>query len=106
MARFRLLSRFHNLLQASVSHYTLERDPSERLMLKYYEYLLRARDLAQEQFGIAILNNIDQFPIDLDPSLREYYQKIAARIDGVRATGTPRQRRGRYYIHSSRPCFI
>lgn len=106
MARFRLLSRFHNLLQASVSHYTLERDPSERLMLKYYEYLLRARDLAQEQFGIAILNNIDQFPIDLDPSLREYYQKIAARIDGVRATGTPRQRRGRYYIHSSRPFFI
>ncbi|MEU2058928.1 hypothetical protein [Streptomyces sp. NPDC013455] len=39
LARFRLLGRFHGLLQASVSHYTLDRDPSERLMLKYHEYL-------------------------------------------------------------------
>lgn len=106
LSRFRLLCRFHNLLQASVSHYTLERDPSERLMLKYYEYLLRARDLAKEQFGISILNNIDQFPIDLDPSLHEYYEKIAARIESPRATRSARQRRERYYIHSSRPFFI
>jgi hypothetical protein len=39
------------LLQASVSHYTLDRDPSERLMLKYYEYLLRTRDLAKDVLG-------------------------------------------------------
>lgn len=32
-AKFRPLSRFHGLLQASASHYTLDRDPSERLML-------------------------------------------------------------------------
>src|SRR4051794_36255785 len=38
-SRLRRLARFHGLLQASVSHYTLDRDPSERLMLKYYEYL-------------------------------------------------------------------
>ncbi|MFF4626343.1 ATP-dependent DNA helicase [Streptomyces griseorubiginosus] len=105
IAKFRLLSRFHGLLQASVSHYTLDRDPSERLMLKYYEYLLRTRDLAQQQFGVTILDNIEHFPVDLDPSLHEYYEKIAARIE----EGTTRssdQRRERYYIHSSRPFFI
>lgn len=48
-AKFRLLSRFHNLLRASTSHYTLDGDPSERLILKYYEYLLRTRDLALKQ---------------------------------------------------------
>ncbi|MER5493432.1 ATP-dependent RecD-like DNA helicase [Streptomyces sp. NPDC002490] len=106
LAKFRLLSRFHGLLQASVSHYTLDRDPSERLMLKYYEYLLRARDLAQQQLGIAILNNLEHFPIDLDPSLREYYGKIAARIEQVRTTPSSSSRRERYYIHSSRPFFI
>lgn len=106
IAKFRLLSRFHNLLQASVSHYTLDRDPSERLMLKYYEYLLRTRDLAQAQFGITILNNIEQFPIDLDPSLREYYEKIATRIEQKRLTPSSSPRRERYYIHSSRPFFI
>ncbi|MGV4891400.1 ATP-dependent DNA helicase [Streptomyces viridosporus] len=105
-AKFRLLSRFHDLLQASVSHYTLDRDPSERLMLKYYEYLLRIRGLAQQQFGIAILANLEEFPIDLDPSLHEYHEKIAARIDGARATPSPNPRRERYYVHSTRPFFV
>ncbi|MER6784736.1 AAA family ATPase [Streptomyces sp. NPDC000658] len=106
LANFRLLSRFHNLLQASVSHYTLDRDPSERLMLKYYEYLIRTRDLAQKQLGATILSNIEHFPIDLDPSLREYYEKIAARIERAKAMQSPSLRRERYYIHNARPFFI
>jgi hypothetical protein len=73
-SKFRLLGTFHNLLQASVSHYTLDRDPSERLMLKYYEYLLRTRALAQEQLGITILNNIEEFPIDGDPALGSVFK--------------------------------
>ncbi|MFE2642374.1 ATP-dependent RecD-like DNA helicase [Streptomyces nigra] len=106
LAKFRLLSRFHGLLQASVSHYTLDRDPSERLMLKYYEYLLRTRDLAKDQLGITILANIEQFPIDLDPSLREYYEKIAACIEQAKTRLSSSPRRERYYIHSTRPFFI
>jgi hypothetical protein len=103
-ARFRLLSRFHGLLQASVSHYTLDGDPSERLMLKYYEYLVRTRDLVQKEFSTAILANIEKFPADLDPSLREYHEKIAERIEAARATQAS-TRRERYYVHSSRPFF-
>ncbi|WP_327349566.1 ATP-dependent RecD-like DNA helicase [Streptomyces sp. NBC_01321] len=106
IAKFRLLSRFHGLLQASVSHYTLDRDPSERLMLKYYEYLLRTRDLAKDLLGVEILQNIEQFPIDLDPSLGEYYEKIAARIRRPKAATSSSSRRERYYIHSSRPFFV
>lgn len=104
-AKFRLLSRFHNLLQASASHYTLDGDPSERLMLKYYEYMLRTRDLALSQFGIAILGNLEAFPVDLDPSLREYHEKIAERIEAIRTTRSE-PRRERYYVHSSRPFFF
>ncbi|WP_171116574.1 MULTISPECIES: ATP-dependent RecD-like DNA helicase [unclassified Streptomyces] len=106
LAKFRLLSRFHGLLQASVSHYTLDRDPSERLMLKYYEYLLRTRNLAKDQLGITILTNVEQFPIDLDPSLREYYEKIAACIEQEKMRLSSSPRHERYYIHSSRPFFI
>lgn len=104
-AKFRLLSRFHHLLQASTSHYTLDGDPSERLMLKYYEYLLRTRDLALKQFGIAILGNLELFPVDLDPSLSEYHEKIAERIEATRATPTE-PRRERYYVNNSRPFFV
>lgn len=104
-ARLRLLTRFHNLLQISVSHYTLDRDPSERLMLKYYEYLLRTRDLARREFGIEILRDLEQFPLHQDPALAAYYEKIAARIDATKndlLTG----RTERYYINSSRPFFV
>ena len=105
-SRFRLLGRFHDLLQASASHYTLDADPSERLMLKYYEYLLRTRDLAQQQLGVAILSDLERFPIDLDPSLREYHQEIATRIRAIRAAGSSSARRERYYVHGSRPFFV
>ena len=105
-ARFRLLSRFHDLLQASASHYTLDRDPSERLMLKYYEFLLRTRDLARAQLGIAILNNLERFPVDLDPSLSDYYVEIAGCIDAARTKLIPDPRRERYYVFSSRPFFV
>ncbi len=98
------MARFHDLLQSSASHYTLDKDSSERLMLKYYEYLIRTRKLVHDELGIAILNNLEQFPIDLDPSLREYHEKIAERIAVARATPSE-PRRDRYYIHSSRPFF-
>lgn len=104
-ARYRLLTRFHNLLQISVSHYTLDRDPSERLMLKYYEYLLRTRDLAKQHLGLDILRNLEQFPLHEDPALRAYYEKIAGRIEASKhdlLTGKTE----RYYINSSRPFFV
>lgn len=105
-SKLRLLSRFHNLLQASVSHYTLDGDPSERLMLKYYEYLLRTRDLAKKEFGIEILKNLEDFPIDLDPSLHEYYEKIASYVEAARLRPLATSLQGQYYIHSSRPFFV
>lgn len=104
-ATYRVLTRLHGLLQISVSHYTLGGDPSERLMLRYYEFLLRTRDLARDQLGIAILQNLEQFPIDQDPSLREYYERIAERIDSpVRQSSSGK--RERYYIHGTRPFFV
>ena len=60
-------------------------------MLKYYEYLLRIRSLLKDNCGISVLANLELFPVDLDPSLREYYEKIAARIGAASAHGGRRQ---------------
>lgn len=100
------LSRFHKLLQASASHYTLDGDASERLMLKYYEYLHRLRGLVWTACGYRVLSNLESFPLDLDPSLREYHQKIAGRIRSAHSTKLDRERGARYYIHKVRPFFI
>lgn len=103
--RLNFVSRFHKLLQISASHYTVSGDPSERLMLKYYDYLHRIRDLASTDLGLRILGNLEDFPIDLDPSLREYHEKIAGRIVASRAVPLTNPRKDRYYIHAVRPFY-
>lgn len=100
------LGRFHKLLQISASHYTFDGDASERLMLKYYEYLHRLRDLVRNRYGMVILANLESFPVDLDPSLREYHEKIAARIDALRENTVTHETKRRYYIQRVRPFFV
>ncbi|TVU62032.1 AAA family ATPase [Paenarthrobacter nitroguajacolicus] len=99
------LHRFHKLLQMSASHYTFEGDASERLMLKYYEYLLRTRALLNQQCGVDILGNLERFPVDLDPSLRIYHQKIAERIEAATTVPADLGSRNRYYVNRVRPFF-
>lgn len=101
-AKFNFLGKFHRLIQQSASHYTFAEDASERLMLKYFEHLYRTRALLKAYCGISALANLEDFPIDLDPSLREYHQKIAAKIKAPHSGGE----RHRYYIHKTRPFFL
>lgn len=105
-AKFNFLGKFHKLIQKSASHYTLDGDASERLMLKYYEYLHRIRSLLNDHAGLAVLVNLESFPVDLDPSLREYHEKIVARIEAGRARRPDQVSRDRYYIHKTRPFFV
>ena len=72
----RFLYKFHGLLQKSASHYTLDENASERLMLNYYEYLLRIKLYLAQNCNLHVLNNIEDFPIDTDNDLKEYHQKI------------------------------
>lgn len=72
------------MLQASTSHYTLDEDLSKRLILKYYEFLLRTRDVAKAQFGVGILGNLHKFPLNMGPARRGYHEKIAALVDAMK----------------------
>ncbi|PZE66841.1 helicase [Curtobacterium sp. MCPF17_018] len=99
------LNRFYRLLQPSASHYTFDGDSSERLMLKYYEYLHRARDLLSKTFGLEVLHNLEDFPIDLDPAMREYHHKIGERLGAARDIHSSIDRSSRYYVLKTRPFF-
>ena len=61
--RYKWLCNFHDCLQPSSSHYTRSKDVSERLMLKYYEYLIRMRDFYRENYKIEVLSNINNSPL-------------------------------------------
>ncbi|WP_285130542.1 ATP-dependent DNA helicase [Propionibacterium freudenreichii] len=99
--KLNFITRFHKLLQPSTSHYTFDGDTSERLMLRYYEYLLRLRTLLHDTTGVDILANLESFPLNQDPALTEYHGKIALAIE--KSGQPPSSRRDRYYIHKTRP---
>lgn len=99
----RFLGKFHDLLQISVSHYTPDENASERLMLKYYEYLLKIKSFLVKEYTLEVFLNINEFPIRLDKTTQEYYEKIAERID-VPLTG--RTQKDRYYIQKIKPFFV
>lgn len=75
-------------------------------MLKYYEYLYRIRNLLKNDFNISILSNLESFPIDLDPSLREYHEKIANKINNINHSDSQNYKTERYYIHKTRPFLL
>jgi hypothetical protein len=75
-------------------------------MLKYYEYLHRIRSLLRERCSIEVLANLEAFPIDLDPSLREYHEKIVAAIERDRSKPIDSRPGNRYYIHRTKPFFV
>ncbi|MDD3049218.1 MAG: hypothetical protein PHQ89_04505 [Bacilli bacterium] len=102
----RFLMEFHRCLQASKSHYTSDYDGAERLMQKYYYYLLKLRNYLQEKFNLCILENIEKFPINLDNTLNEYYKKIATKIDEVIIDNKKKLDKARYYVQKIKPFSI
>lgn len=102
--KFKILQIFHSWLQQVVSHYAPEREDAERLMLKYYEYLLKLKIMLQK-YGIEILQNIDKFPLRTDASFQEYYGKIAEKLE-ANSVETNEIDSERYYIQKVKPFFI
>lgn len=101
----RFLYRFHEMLQKSVSHYTVDKDGSERLMLKYYEHLLKIKLYLKQTFDLDVLENISDFPLNTDTELSDYYEKIAERIESPSALSYPVTYNDRYYVQKVKPFF-
>ena len=99
------LYKFHNYLEVVTTQYTLDEDGSERLMLKYYQYLLEAKNLIWHYFGIEVLHNIDKFPLHLDDTLQEYYKKISEKIEQYPAS-LHSDSKDKYYIQKIKPLFV
>lgn len=102
--QLKFLWRFHAYLQIVASHYTLDPEDSERVMLKYYEFMLKLKDYLKNQFNLDVLSNLDQFPLNTDRNLQEYYEKIAEKL--IRRKDMSSSVNDRYYIHKVKPFFV
>ena len=104
--RYKFLGKFHTFTQNSVGHRTPTNENAERLMLKYYEYLLLLKKFYQTECEFVILNNINKFPLNTDESYYKYYGEIASKIDSVNFRKERTFVSGRYYIQKRKPFFI
>lgn len=97
------LRKIHKFLQKSSSHYTLDENNSERLLLKYYEYMLKIKKFLLTNYKFEILENLEKFPLYMDTMSEEYYAKISDVIDNPEYPITESER---YYIQKIKPFFV
>lgn len=102
----KFLNRFHKLLQITASHFTLDEENSERLMLKYFEYLIRIKNHLKSKFQIDALQNLSDFPLNQDPALAEYYEKISLSLKQETSRRQKLKYDDRYYIQKIKPFFV
>lgn len=51
---YQFIARFDHFLRASVSHFTPSEEGAERLMIKYYRYLLQLKKAVYDRYGMII----------------------------------------------------
>ena len=99
----RYIKKFHDYLQISSSHTSVNKKVSRVLLEKYISFLIKIKELEKNKYNLDILENIYQFPIDCDPKLKEYYSKILIALDdksGIRNLSVKKS--GRCYITRKR----
>lgn len=107
MGQLKFLWRFRAYLQIVASHYTLDPEDSERVMLKYYEFMLKIKAYLKTQYGLEVLANLDKFPLNTDRNLQEYYEEIAKILNRRnRSADMASSVNARYYIHKIKPFFV
>lgn len=79
---------------------------AERLMLRYYEYLFRIKNFLYGKYSMEVLENLDQFPLDTNNELTEYYTKIATVVDRYNAPVRGGFRYDRFYVQKIKPFFV
>lgn len=102
----KFIERFHYYLQISRSHYIENDDSAERLMLKYYKYLILLKDYMKMIYNIDILNNITDFPVDLDSTFSDYYKKVADVIKKVPINTAAQFNGDKYYVQKIKTFFV
>lgn len=78
---------------------------SERLMLKYYDFLWQIRAFLKKDFNIDVLHNLEKFPRKTDKLDEEYYNLVASAIESHQLTNQGLSG-SRFFIVKTNPFFV
>ena len=78
---------------------------SERLMLKYYNFMWQIREFFDNIYKILILQNLEKFPLNTDQLDNEYYNIVAKAIESTDLS--PRSMEStRFYVQKKMPFYV
>ena len=102
--KYKYINKFHKFLQSTVSHYTPSENDAERLSLFYFRYICMMKKTLEE-FGIVVLNKLQDFPIYEDNLTKEHYKKICIVIEKIGNKTSSNFKNGRFYVNKCRPIY-
>lgn len=91
------IAKLYDLLLGTASHYTPSEDGAEKLLNYYFRYICIIKNVLKENYNIDIINNIEDFPMYDDKSMKENYEIICSEIDKADYT-TKKFTKGKFYI--------
>ena len=103
---FKYIAKFDKFLRKSLSHFTPNEDGAERLMLKYYKYLIIHKRLLKNRYGIDIIKNVDLFLEDIDEQTQKYYESVVEHITSIDYSTVDEKGYDIYYISKTKPFFV
>lgn len=80
---------------------------SERLMLKYYNFMWQIRNSLQESYGISVLKNLEKFLeyTGTDELDKQYYKLVVDAFNSAKLNST-NQSATRFYVQKKTPFYI
>lgn len=88
-----------------IGYRTPEIGQSERLMLKYYDFMWKIREMAKQKFGMEILGNLEKFPLCINELDQEYYEMIAEAVESAEIIH-PLVNVTRFYVHKKTAFYV
>lgn len=82
-----------------------EEGQSERLMLKYYDFLWQIKEYLKKDYNIEVLSNLNKFPLEIDELDDEYNKLVAQAIDSVKKSNKKPQS-ARYFIQKKTTFYV
>ncbi len=78
---------------------------SERLLLKYYDYLWGIREYLKEYYKVEVLTNLEKFPLDLTEEDKDYYEKVCQIVEKNK-NQMAGYNKSRYFVEKKTPFYI
>lgn len=80
---YKFIFEFHQKLAITKSHYISDDENSRRLLLIYFEYLFKLKELLYDKYGYQVLNDIESDCFKIDDELLEFYSNIVEKIEST-----------------------